>query len=60
MTGNLQEEHTPYLFFVNDKEITEQLDHSLDSKLLNTEDILDIVYQQQAVFKVRPVSRCTR
>lgn len=54
-----QEERTPYLFFVNEQEITKSLDNSLDSKLLNTEEILDIVYQQQAVFRVRAVTRCT-
>ncbi|GLV34727.1 Notchless [Carabus blaptoides fortunei] len=54
-----QDERTPYLFFVNENEITNTLDSSLDSKLLNTEEVLDIIYQQQAVFRVRPVSRCT-
>ncbi|XP_063703843.1 protein Notchless [Culicoides brevitarsis] len=53
------EEHTPYLFFVNEEEIKESLEHTLDSKKIDFENILDIVYQPQAVFKVRPVKRCT-
>lgn len=54
-----QEEKVPYLFFVNDKEVTKTLNHAVDVNELNSEQVLDIVYQQQAVFKVRPVTRCT-
>lgn len=54
-----QEEKVPYLFFVNDTEITKSLSHTLDVANLNTEGVVDIIYQQQAVFKVRPVTRCT-
>lgn len=54
-----QEEQTPYLFYVNDNEITHSLKKSLDIDSLNTEGVIDIIYQQQAVFKVRPVTRCT-
>ncbi|XP_017781834.1 PREDICTED: notchless protein homolog 1 [Nicrophorus vespilloides] len=53
------EEKTPYLFFVNEKEITATLIKALDPTKLNTEDVIDIVYEEQAVFKVRPVTRCT-
>jgi hypothetical protein len=45
---------------VNEKEITNSLEGVLDKKNLNLEDVVDIVYQQQAVFRVRPVTRCTR
>jgi ribosome assembly protein 4 len=55
-----QEEKVPYSFFVNDKEITESLDNTLDEKTLEgSEQVLDIIYQPQAVFKVRAVTRCT-
>ncbi|XP_054290100.1 notchless protein homolog 1 isoform X2 [Macrosteles quadrilineatus] len=54
-----QEENTVYAFYVDDKEITKSLDNVLDLKSLNTENVVDIVYQQQAVFKVRAVTRCT-
>ncbi|KAJ9599081.1 hypothetical protein L9F63_010418, partial [Diploptera punctata] len=55
----VQEENVPYVFFVNEKEITNSLEAVLDKKNLNTENVVDIVYQQQAVFRVRPVTRCT-
>ncbi|CAH1173660.1 unnamed protein product [Phaedon cochleariae] len=54
-----QEEPVPYLFYVNDTEITHTLEKALNVANLNTEGIVDIIYQQQAVFKVRPVTRCT-
>lgn len=51
----------PYAFFVDDKEITGNLDECLDAKQkFSTELVVDIVYQEQAVFKVRPITRCTR
>lgn len=55
-----QEEKVPYSFFVNKKEITESLDQTLDEKTLEaSEQVLDIIYQPQAVFRVRAVTRCT-
>ncbi|XP_068141600.1 protein Notchless [Drosophila tropicalis] len=53
------EESTPYLFFVGDDEIKKSLEQTLDLAQVDTENVLDIVYQPQAVFKVRPVTRCT-
>lgn len=55
-----QEENVPYVFLVKEKEITGSLENALDKENLNTEQVLDIIYQQQAVFRVRPVTRCTR
>ncbi|XP_067929156.1 notchless protein homolog 1-like [Watersipora subatra] len=53
-------ERTPYKFYVNDIEITSTLAESLDSDTLEaSEKVLEIVYQPQAVFKVRAVTRCT-
>ncbi|KRT82020.1 translation initiation factor eIF2A [Oryctes borbonicus] len=54
-----QTERVPYLFYINDKEITKDLQECVDISTLNTECVLDIIYQQQAVFRVRPVTRCT-
>ncbi|XP_013408024.1 notchless protein homolog 1 [Lingula anatina] len=55
-----QEEATPYSFFVSDVEITETLEKSLTKDTLeDTEKVVEIVYQPQAVFKVRAVTRCT-
>ncbi|XP_037936540.1 protein Notchless [Teleopsis dalmanni] len=53
------EELTPYLFFVGEEEIKKTLDAALDLSTTDTENVIDIVYQPQAVFKVRPVTRCT-
>lgn len=54
-----QTEQVPYLFFIDEKEITKTIEKTLDLNKLNTEHVVDIIYQQQAVFKVRPVTRCT-
>lgn len=54
------DETTPYSFFVNDSEIRESLDKTVDKETLeNAEKVLEIVYQPQAVFRVRAVTRCT-
>lgn len=54
------EDPIPYSFFVNDVEVTDTLVKALDSKALdNTEQVLDIVYLPQAIFRVRAVTRCT-
>lgn len=57
----LQEENLPCTFFVNDKEIKSSLADTLtEDEKSNTEKVINIVYQPQAVFKVRAVTRCTR
>ncbi|XP_046966323.1 notchless protein homolog 1 [Vanessa cardui] len=55
----LKEEDKQFLFFVKDTEITSTLHEALDLAKLNSEEVVDIIYQQQAIFKVRPVTRCT-
>lgn len=54
-----QEENLPYIFLVKEREITGSLENALEKDSLNTEEVIDIIYQQQAVFRVRPVTRCT-
>ncbi|KAK4883628.1 hypothetical protein RN001_006947 [Aquatica leii] len=54
-----QEEKMQFLFFVNNEEITKDLGSTIDISTLNTESVVEIIYQQQAVFRVRPVTRCT-
>ena len=57
---HFQEETTPYSFYVNNVEITDQLNKTLDKDALeSSESVLEIVYQPQAVFKVRAVTRCS-
>ncbi|XP_055383070.1 protein Notchless [Condylostylus longicornis] len=53
------EEPIPYKFFTNDDEIVTSLSKTVDLKKIDTENVIDIIYQPQAVFKVRPVTRCT-
>ncbi|KAM8977345.1 notchless protein homolog 1 [Pelodytes ibericus] len=56
----LQEEEPPPLaFFVHELEIVTSLDKTLEKQKVETEKVLDIIYQPQAVFKVRAVTRCT-
>ena len=54
-----EEKNRPYLFFVNNAEITEDLASVLKYQLIDYESTLSIVYQPQAVFRVRGVTRCT-
>ncbi|XP_068220700.1 notchless protein homolog 1 [Palaemon carinicauda] len=53
-----QEENTPYSFFVNENEVTDDLAGVLDEST-SEEKVMTILYQPQAVFRVRAVTRCT-
>lgn len=44
---------------MNESEITGSLKETLETQTLETEKVVEIVYQPQAVFKVRAVTRCT-
>ncbi|CAD6205704.1 GSCOCG00009975001-RA-CDS [Cotesia congregata] len=52
-----QEEPVPISFFINDVEVVGSLQDNLKGN--DCEQVIDIVYQPQAVFKVRAVTRCT-
>jgi ribosome assembly protein 4 len=54
-----EEKNRPYLFFVNNQEVSSTLAETLKFQLIDYESTLQIVYQPQAVFRVRGVSRCT-
>lgn len=57
----------PYSFYakvekngvMNDVEITKRLSDFLNENKVSTEDVLQLTYQPLAVFRVRPVTRCT-
>lgn len=49
----------PLAFFVHDAEIVVSLEKTLAGQSVETEKVLDIIYQPQAVFRVRAVTRCT-
>eukprot|EP00111_Clytia_hemisphaerica_P011712 TCONS_00034406-protein len=53
------EDEVPFTFYVQDKEITSTLGTILDEEKVETEQVVQIVYQPQAIFKVRSVTRCT-
>jgi len=55
-----EDEATPYTFFVKNKEITSNLAAALKDEVVESEKILEIIYQPQAIFQVRAVTRCTR
>ena len=50
----------PYSFFVGDLEVTSSLQETLERLTVDSEKVLNIVYQPQAVFRVKAVTRCTR
>ena len=54
-----QEETVPYTFFINESEITGSLQETLEKQTIETEKVVEIVYQPQSVFRVRAVTRCT-
>uniref|UniRef100_A0A6A7FTF7 Notchless protein homolog 1-like n=1 Tax=Hirondellea gigas TaxID=1518452 RepID=A0A6A7FTF7_9CRUS len=53
-----QDDNIPYSFFVEEKEVTKDLNEVLPEDY-SEEKIVSILYQAQAVFKVQAVTRCT-
>jgi len=53
------EDEQTYSFFVNDKEIVGDLESMVEKEKISTEGSIEIVYQPQASFKVRAVTRCS-
>jgi ribosome assembly protein 4 len=49
----------PYTFYVQEQEVMDSLQASVDDLGISKELVLRIVYQPLAVFRVTPVSRCT-
>ena len=58
---SLQEEETSYEFYVHDEEVRGTLEETLEKvgERHTTEKVLEILYQPQARFKVRAVTRCS-
>lgn len=60
LNGLLQnEERLPYGFYIDTQELAASLGAHLHEHEVSVEKALRIVYQPQAVFRVRPVARCT-
>lgn len=53
------EERLPYSFFINDVEVTKDLQTTISENSFSCEETLHIVYQPQAIFRVRSVTRCS-
>lgn len=53
------EERLPYSFFLQDVELADELGAHMLKNNVSVETILEITYQPQAVFRVRPVARCS-
>ncbi|XP_014479327.1 PREDICTED: notchless protein homolog 1 [Dinoponera quadriceps] len=54
-----QEDPLRLAFYINNVEVTDTLEKHLNDDFDFQEDIVEIVYQPQALFKVRAVTRCT-
>ncbi|CAF2138018.1 hypothetical protein IGI04_005709 [Brassica rapa subsp. trilocularis] len=54
------EEMLPYSFYVSDEELLVPVGTYLENNNVSVETVLTIVYQQQAVFRIRPVNRCSQ
>ncbi|CAL9049333.1 notchless protein homolog [Musa acuminata AAA Group] len=53
------EEKMPYAFYISDQELIVQLGSYLQKNKVSVEKVLRIVYQPQALFRIRPVNRCS-
>ncbi|XP_042488770.1 notchless protein homolog [Macadamia integrifolia] len=53
------EEKLPYAFYISDQKLVVQLGSYLEKNKVSVEKVLRIVYQPQAVFRIRPVNRCS-
>ncbi|CAN6569944.1 unnamed protein product [Malus baccata var. baccata] len=53
------EERLPYAFYIQDQELLESLGKYAEKKKISVEKVLNIVYQPQAVFRIRHVHRCS-
>jgi len=53
------EDELPYSFFVNGTEIMQSLQATVTHEKMSMEQVINVVYQPQAVFRVRSVTRCS-
>lgn len=49
----------PFAFFLQDREIQEDLAECMQWMLINQERTVPVIFKPQSIFKVRPVTRCT-
>ena len=53
------EEKVPYAFYVADAELAGELGAAMVAQQVSVEKAVSILFRPQAVFRVRPVGRCT-
>jgi len=53
------DDKVPFAFYAADAEVVGPLGLHLSSRAASVENVLRIVYQPQALFRVRPISRCS-
>lgn len=53
------EEKLPYAFYISNQELLVSLETYLQKNKVSVEKVLSIVYQPQAIFRIRPVNRCS-
>lgn len=53
------EEKLPYAFYISDEELIAPLETYLQKNKVSVEKALPIVCQPQAIFRIRPVNRCS-
>lgn len=53
-----EEEPQPYAFYIDDVELLTQVKQHMEMYKLNSELTLPVIFEPQASFKVRPVTRC--
>ncbi|KNA23871.1 hypothetical protein SOVF_021080 [Spinacia oleracea] len=53
------EERLPYAFYISDNELVVELGNYLQKNKVSVEKVVQIVYQPQAIFRIRPVNRCS-
>lgn len=53
------EEPLPYAFYIDDMELSDELGACMLQNKVSVEKVVQVLYQPQAVFRVRPVARCS-
>lgn len=53
------EEPLPYAFYIDDVELADEIGASMVKNKVSVERVVQVLYQPQAVFRVRPVARCS-
>jgi NLE (NUC135) domain len=53
------EEALPYAFYIEDLELSGDIGSSMMKNNVSVEQVVHVVYRPQAVFRVRPVARCS-